>query len=127
MASPVAVLVLAPMQVGTPTDFTSSTVSIWLQVSFANTAGGYYESGGIPSGVQAYASALGINVNQFLQAQIISEEDNDSNGLQYTYKYIPTTDSILILGPNGELPPSYAIPSSVIADVVVAKFTYNRL
>jgi hypothetical protein len=127
MASPVAVLVLSPLQSGTPTDFTSSTVSIWLQISFANTAGGYYESGGIPSGVQAYASQLGINVNQFLQAHIVSETDNDSNGAQYSYKYVPSTDSIMIIGPAGELAPSYAIPSSVVADVVVGKFTYNRL
>jgi hypothetical protein len=125
MSSPAAVVTLAPLQQGTPTDFTSSTVSIWLQIAFQ--AGGYYESGGLPAGVAAYASSIGINVNSFLQAIITSETDNDSNAIQYSYKYVPSSDSIMILGPTGELASSAGIPTAVAQDTIVGHFIFNRL
>ena len=101
--------------------FDSNTISLFLQIAFS--AGGYYETGGIPGvGLLALASEMGINVNQYLQTLIQSEIAG-----AYTYKYIPSTDSIQIFQNGSELASSAGISTGILNDVIVAKATFNRL
>jgi len=124
MASPAATVALATLT--SQPDFSSSTITVFLQISFQ--AGGYYETGGVPSGIAALVSELGININQFLQADINSETAQGAT--QYTYKYVPATDSLQIYQSgvtSGELGSSAGIPSAVLNDTIVGAFRYNRL
>ncbi len=110
----------------------SKTITAWLQVQFG---AGYYTVNGVPSGLQAYVSALGIDDVNFLAAYFSSEvttNNRDGSSLPvsggFTYKYIPSTDKIQIFTSNGvELSASEAIPLGVISDVIVLQAIYNRL
>lgn len=111
----------------------SKTISLWLQISFATSVPGapaYYQTGGVPSGVAAYAAAHTIDTAQFLQANIQGEEtvtSSPSTGGVF-YKYIPSTDCIQIFDNSGtEFTSSEVIPAETLNDTIVGKFTYNRL
>jgi hypothetical protein len=108
----------------------SKTITLWLQVAFA---AGYYTVGGIPAGLAAYASSLGIDSNSFLWGDTKSEEPitTSLNIGGYTYRYNPTTDMFQIFdgtaSPANELTASQVIPAGVLNDVIVGQYTYNRL
>lgn len=111
--------------------FDSNTISLYLQVVFS--AGGYYQEGGINSGVQAFASSLGVNTANFLQAIMNNEAVVTSSPLTggYLYQYNPSTDTIQILyaaadGTIVEIPASYGISAGILNSSLVLKVTYAR-
>jgi hypothetical protein len=106
----------------------SNTASVYVQISFSL---GYYNPGGLASGVQAFVSALTVDDEQFLQAIITSEATFASTaslpstgGFQYIYN--PTTDKIQVVLNGVELTASETMPAGVLNDVIVGKFTYLR-
>jgi len=132
MSSPAPVISLA-MLTAQPT-FDSNTISLYLQISFST--GGYYSTGGVASGVAAFAAALSIDTSQFLFAEINSEVTLTTSPAVggYLYQYNPATDKIQIIGTGagngqalGELASSAGIGASTLNDVVIGKFTWNRL
>lgn len=129
MASPEPLVSLA-LITAQPT-FDSNTISLYLQVVFS--AGGYYQEGGINSGVQAFASSLGVNTANFLQAIMNNEAVVTSSPLTggYLYQYNPSTDTIQILytaadGTIVEIPASYGISAGILNSSLVLKVTYAR-
>jgi hypothetical protein len=124
-----APVTLAPLVAGP--SFDGKTSSLWLQISIGP---GYYNQGGIPTGIQAFASKAGIDVNQFLAAYIQSEATWNPGGGSYpavgtmTYHYVPSTDLLQIFNDAGvELQPSEGIIPAVLNDTIVAQVVYNRL
>lgn len=132
MASPQLqpTITYAPLIPGAST-IDQKTITVYLQVAFS---AGFYTVGGIAAGLAAYVNTLGINTTQFLWAEIKSEEPFTSSlGIGgFKYAYNPLNDTIQIFdgapGTTGtELTASQAIPAGVLNDVIVARFTYNRL
>ena len=132
MASPEPSVALA-LITAQPT-FDSNTISLYLQVVFS--AGGYYQQGGINAGVKAFASALGVNVANFVFAEMINEAPYQSSPPVggYLYQYNPGTDTIQILAPASggtqgvmeELQGSYGISAAILNSSLVLKVTYAR-
>lgn len=108
----------------------SKTITAYLQLAFS---AGFYTVGGVPAGLAAYMNSLTVNTTEFLWGEIKSEEPfTTSLGIGgYTYRYNPLNDTIQIFdGPqqaSNELTASQAIPAGVLNDVIVGRFTYNRL
>lgn len=108
----------------------SKTITAYLQLAFS---AGFYIVGGIPSGVSAYMNSLTVNTSEFLWAEIKSEEPftTSLNIGGFSYRYNPLNDTIQIFdgAPSAttELTASQAIPAGVLNDVIVGRFTYNRL
>ena len=131
MASPELdpVISIAPLIPGAST-IDQKTITIYVQLAFS---AGYYTVGGVPAGIQAYAGTLTINDTQFLWGDVRSEEPfTTSLGIGgYNYKYNPLNDTIQIFeGPVAtgyELTASQAIPAGVLNDVIIGRFTWNRL
>ena len=123
------VITYAPLIPG-GTTIDQKTITLYVQLAFS---AGFYTVGGIPAGLQAYAGSLTINDTQFLWGDIHSEEPFTSSlGIGgFTYRYNPLNDSIQIFdGPmqaSNELTASQAIPAGVLNDVIVGRFTWNRL
>lgn len=130
MAQLVPVVTLAQLTSGPSID--SRTITAWLQLQFGQ---GFYTVGGVPSGISAFLSSLGIDTASFLAAYIGSEatQTNDGSSLPVvggiTYKYIPTTDKVQMFTTNNgiELTASEAIPHGVLNDIIVGQFIYNRI
>jgi len=106
------------------------TITVYLQLAFS---AGFYTVGGVAAGLASYVNSLTINTSQFLWGEIKSEEPwTTSLGIGgFTYRYNPLNDTIQIFdGPastGNELTASQAIPAGVLNDIIVGRFTYNRL
>jgi hypothetical protein len=130
MSQLVPQITLAQLTTGPSID--SRTITAWLQIVFGQ---GYYTVGGVPSGIAAFVSSLGIDDVNFLFSNINSEatQTNDGSSLPVvagiTYKYIPSTDKIQLFTTNNglELTASEAIPYAVLNDTIVGQFIYNRI
>lgn len=128
MSQLVPAVQLAPLTQGP--DITKLTIQLYLQIAFGT---GFYTVGGVPAGVAAYASKVGINPAQFLTGRVESEATTSSSGASLpsvggvAYKYIPTTDKIQMSINGVEFTASEAIPAAVLNDVIVGNFVYVRL
>jgi hypothetical protein len=130
MSQLVPQVTLAQLTTGPSID--SRTITAWLQIAFGQ---GFYTVGGVPSGIAAFVSSLGIDSSAFLFADINSEatQTNDGSSLPVvggiTYKYIPSTDKLQLFTTNNglELTASEAIPHGALNDIIVGQFIYNRI
>lgn len=125
MASPQPIITLASLT--TSPEVTSNTISLYLQLTFG---AGYYTVGGIASGISAFVSDLTIDASQFLQSIVGGEDPVTASPLVggVQYKYNPSNDTIQLFTAAGvEFTASELIPASVLNDIVVGKFTFNRL
>lgn len=109
----------------------SKTIQLWGQVTFGGSE--FYETGGIPMGLQALANSLTIDTSagQFLQCEVWGEDtiftaSFEQGGNLFHYAY--PADVLQIFSPSGtELTNSQLIPSSVLNDVVMFHATWVRL
>ncbi len=110
-----------PLCVG---DMGSKTISNFLQFVF--TAGTYI-AGGLPSGVQAFADGMTIDVTQFLWSDVHGEDQVTTSPAVggYSYKYAANTDTLQVFLNSTEI--TGALPAAVLNDLVIGVFTYNRL
>lgn len=105
-------------------DITGKTIRAWLII---NVIPGGYTTGGIPLGLFTYLDSVTVDVNGFLALEIQGEESVNAIGsASYTYRYIPSTDTLQIFNNFVELSNNQTVPLAVIADVLVALATVNR-
>lgn len=111
--------------------FDSKTTTLWGQLTFGGSD--FYETGGLPAGIQAFANSLTIDTSagQFLQCEIWGEDTVFTGSFEqggYFYKYNFPADTIQIFTPVGvELTNSQLLPAAVLNDVVLFKATWIRL
>lgn len=121
--------------VGNNVDITKSTIQVFAQVTFGP---GFYTVGGIPAGLKAYASGLGISANaQYLTSYWQSEAVTQGalslpTQAGYAYKYIPASDLLQIFAITAnsdtyELGASEPIPPGVLNDIIVVQAIWVRL
>lgn len=123
MSSLQPTITLAQLTTGPTID--SRTITVWLQLAFS---GGYYTVGGVQSGIQAFVSGLGVDDAHYLGSFIEGEETVTATVGGVRYKYIFDTDKIQLFSAAGvEFTASQAIPVTVLNDIIVGNFTYNRI
>jgi hypothetical protein len=111
--------------------FDSKTTSLFFQLSFGGSD--FYDTGGLPVGLQALAAKLGIDTaaGQFLQCVINGEETIFTGSFEvggYLYHYCYPSDTVQIFTAAGtELTQSQLLPAAVLNDVVIGKSTWIRL
>lgn len=96
MSSAVAVVVLTEECFP---DCTQKTIGAWGQVTFVS---GTYLTGGIPFGLVQFADARTVDFNGFLKCEVY-DETASTGGSNYSFRYIPTTDSLQIFQGGTEL------------------------
>jgi hypothetical protein len=101
-------------------DITGATLGAYLSVSFG---AGTYTTGGIPMGLVLYADQRTIDFNNFLVCAFYDETSSDSSGVVYSFRYIPTTDSVQIFSNGTELASGASV---AITDSVLAHAVWNR-
>ena len=121
--------------VGNNVDITKSTIQVFAQ---ATIGPGFYTVGGVPAGLKAYASSLGISANaQYLTSYWQSEAVTQGalslpTQAGYIYKYIPSLDVIQIFSQSAatdtfELGASEPIPPGVLNDIIIVQAIWVRL
>jgi hypothetical protein len=109
-------------------DITSSTTKFWLSVALGY--GLNYTTGGIPFGLIALADSKTVNFDGFLRCDVYDEAVAGSTF--YTFRYVPTTDSLQIFQTNSagattELANGAVLPTALLTDSsIVAEATFNR-
>lgn len=124
MASPAPSITLSSLTTQPAID--SVTISLYLQLTFG---AGYYTVGGVPAGVAAFAAALGIDTVPFLFASIHGEDPVTTSPAVggVTYKYNSGNDTIQLFVNGVEFTASEVIPATVLNDIVVGLFTWDRI
>jgi hypothetical protein len=115
MSSAVSLITLTEV---TFPDITGKTIGAYGQVFFG---AGTYTSGGIPFGLIAFADARTVDFNGFLRNEVFDE--TYVNGSNYTFKYIPTTDSLVIYLNGTELTNGASVS---ISDTVMFHAVWDR-
>jgi len=105
-------------------DITGATLSIWGTVSFGY--GLNYTTGGIPFGLVKLADSLTVNFNGFLQGTVYDEAPAAPSH-PYTFRYVPSTDSLQIFDAGVEVANGATIPPALFNDSsVLFQAVFNR-
>jgi hypothetical protein len=99
-------------------DITGKTIGAYLQVSFGP---GTYTTGGIPFGLVLYADQRTVDFNGFLECLLTDETAPGGN--VYSFRYVPATDSLVILLNGTELASGASV---TITDSVIAHAIWDR-
>jgi hypothetical protein len=104
-------------------DITSSTTKFWLSVALGY--GLNYTTGGIPFGLIALADSKTVNFDGFLRCDVFDEAA--AGATVYTFRYVPSTDSLQIFSNGTELANGAVLPTALLTDSsIVAEATFNR-
>jgi hypothetical protein len=104
-------------------DITGATIKIWGSVAFGS---GYtYTTGGIPFGLLALADSKTVNFDGFLRCEVFDEAA--AGATVYSFRYVPSTDSLQIFSSGTELANGASIPSALVTDSsILFEATFNR-
>jgi len=100
-------------------DITGATIGAFLQLSFG---AGTYTTGGIPMGLVAFADSVTVDFNGFLTCTLYDESAEESGSI-YTFRYVPSTDSLQINLNGTELGNGASV---TLTDTVIAHAIWNR-
>ena len=119
MSSVVSQAILDPATTLLFPDITGGSIGAYFNVTFT---AGTYTSGGVPVGLMAWADQQTIDFHCFLICAFYNES-YDGASTVYTFRYIPTTDTVVIYSSGVELASGNAV---AITDSVIAHAVFNR-
>ena len=108
----------ASLQELTFPDCTQKTIGAFITVTFN---AGTYTTGGIPFGLVLFADARTVDFNGFLTCTV--EDETPQSGQNYTFKYVPSTDTLRIYFNGTELASNTSV---TITDSVIAHAIWDR-
>ena len=106
-------------------DITGRTIKAWAQLTFS---AGTYLAGGLAVGLLLFADARTVDFNGFLQCNIGNETLLGPGAKDYTFRYIPSTDTLQIIDNTTglEIVGGVTVPSVVLNSTYILEATWNR-
>jgi hypothetical protein len=119
MSSAIAAAIIDPATTLCFPDITGATIGAYFNVTFSP---GTYVTGGVPMGLIAWADSQTVDFHGFLECTV-TNESYDPPGAVYTFRYVPTTDTLVIFLNGVELASGASV---TITDSIIAHGVWNR-
>jgi len=106
-------------------DITGKTIKAWAQLAFS---AGSYVAGGLSLGLLLFADARTVDFNGFLQCNVGNETLLAPGAKDYTFRYIPSTDTLQIIDNSTglEIVAGITIPSVILNSTYILEEYKSR-